>query len=139
MALVALAPAWAAEWMTDLEAAKAKAAAENKAVLVDFIGSDWCGWCIRLRKQVLDTPAFEQYAKDKFVFMEVDVPRNPKFDKELRARNEKLCDQYGVDGFPTILVLTPQAESEYHYGITIFRIFQGHHLQQYLCSLQKCL
>ena len=110
MALVALAPAWAAEWMTDLEAAKAKAAAENKAVLVDFTGSDWCGWCIRLRKQVLDTPAFEQYAKDKFVFMEVDVPRNPKFDKELRARNEKLCDQYGVDGFPTILVLTPQGD-----------------------------
>ena len=110
MALVALAPAWAVEWMTDLDAAKAKAAAENKAVLVDFTGSDWCGWCIRLRKQVLDTPAFEQYAKDKFVFMEVDVPRNPKFDKELRARNEKLCDQYGVDGFPTILVLTPQGD-----------------------------
>ncbi|MBR5889940.1 MAG: thioredoxin family protein [Akkermansia sp.] len=111
MALVALAPAWAAEWMTDLEAAKAKAAAENKAVLVDFTGSDWCGWCIRLRKQVLDTPAFEQYAKDKFVLMEVDVPQNPKFDKELRARNEKLCDQYGVDGFPTILVLTPQGDA----------------------------
>ena len=110
MALVALAPAWAAEWMTDLEAAKAKAAAEDKAVLVDFTGSDWCGWCIRLRKQVLDTPAFEQYAKDKFVFMEVDVPRNPKFDKELRARNEKLCEQYGVEGFPTIMVLTSQGD-----------------------------
>lgn len=111
MALAALVPAWAAEWMTDLEAAKAKAAAENKAVLVDFTGSDWCGWCIRLRQEVLDTPAFEQYAKDKFVLMEVDVPRNPKFDKELRARNEKLCEQYGVRGFPTIMVLTPQGDA----------------------------
>lgn len=109
--LTALLPSWAAEWMTDIEAAKAKAAAENKAVLVDFTGSDWCGWCIRLRKQVLDTPAFETYAKDKFVLMEVDVPQNPKFDKELRARNEKLCEQYGVQGFPTIMVITPEGDA----------------------------
>ncbi len=109
--LTVLLPSWAAEWMTDIEAAKAKAAAENKAVLVDFTGSDWCGWCIRLRKQVLDTPAFETYAKDKFVLMEVDVPQNPKFDKELRARNEKLCEQYGVQGFPTIMVITPGGDA----------------------------
>lgn len=108
--LAALAPAWAAEWMTDLEAAKAKAAAENKAVLIDFTGSDWCGWCIRLRKQVLDTPAFETYAKDKFVLMEVDVPQNPKFDPVLRKRNEQLCEQFAVEGFPTIMVITPQGE-----------------------------
>ena len=110
MLLAALVPALAAEWMTDLEAAKAKAAAENKAVLIDFTGSDWCGWCIRLRKQVLDTPAFETYAKDKFVLMEVDVPNNPKFDPELRKRNEQLCEQFSVDGFPTIMVITPQGE-----------------------------
>ncbi|MBR1981650.1 MAG: thioredoxin family protein [Akkermansia sp.] len=110
MLLAALAPAWAAEWMNDLEAAKARAAVENKAVLVDFTGSDWCGWCIRLRQQVLDTPAFEAYAKDKFVLMEVDVPQNPKFDKNLLARNQKLCEQYGVEGFPTILVLNPKGD-----------------------------
>lgn len=108
--LAALAPAWAAEWMTDLEAAKAKAAAENKAVLVDFTGSDWCGFCIRLRKQVLDTPAFETYAKDKFVLMEVDLPENPKFDPALRARNEKIAAQYGITGFPTIMVITPEGD-----------------------------
>ena len=110
MMLAALAPAWAAEWMTDLEAAKAKAAAENKAVLVAFTGSDWCGWCIRLRKQVLDTPAFETYAKDKFVLMEVDVPQNPKFDQKLLQRNRQICDQYNVSGFPTILVITPKGD-----------------------------
>ena len=96
--------------MTDLEAAKAKAAAENKAVLVDFTGSDWCGWCIRLRQQVLDTPAFEQYAKDKFVLMEVDLPQNPKFDPALRARNEQIAQQYAVSGFPTVMVLSPKGE-----------------------------
>ena len=108
--LGAVVPAWAAEWMTDLEAAKARAAAENKAVLIDFTGSDWCGWCIRLRKQVLDTPAFETYAKDKFVLVEVDLPRNPKFDATLRARNEQISKQYRVEGFPTILVITPQGD-----------------------------
>lgn len=110
MLLAALAPAWAAEWMTDLEAAKAKAAAENKAVLIDFTGSDWCGWCIRLRKQVLDTPAFETYAKDKFVLMEVDMPQNPKFDQAQLERNRQLCEQFGVSGFPTILVVTPKGD-----------------------------
>ena len=110
MLLAALAPAWAAEWMTDFEAAKANAAAENKAVLVDFTGSDWCGRCIRLRKQVLDTPAFEAYAKDKFVLLEVDLPQNPKFDPAQLQRNQQLCEQYGVTGFPTVLVLTPKGD-----------------------------
>ncbi len=110
-ALAALvAPAFAAEWMTDLEAARAKAATEGKAVLVDFTGSDWCGWCIRLRKDVFDKPEFAEYAKDKFVLMEVDVPNNPKFDRELLKRNQELCEKYQISGFPTIMVMTPEGE-----------------------------
>lgn len=98
-------PAMAAvDWMTDLEAAKSKAAAENKALLLDFTGSDWCGWCIRIRKNVFDKPRFEAYAEDKFVPVEIDVPNNPNFDKSLRRRNEELCKQYAVEGFPTIMV-----------------------------------
>ncbi len=103
-------PAFAGEWMTDLEAAKAKAEAEGKAVLVDFTGSDWCGWCIRLKKDVFDKPAFSEYARDKFVLMEVDVPNNPKFDRELLQRNRELCEQFKVQGFPTIMVMTPDGE-----------------------------
>lgn len=107
MALVAPATA-ETEWMNDLPAAQQRAAAEGKAVLVDFTGSDWCGWCIRLKKDVFDTPAFEEYAADKFVLTEVDVPRREDFDPELRARNEALCNSFGISGFPTVLVLTPQ-------------------------------
>ncbi len=99
------APAFAAvDWMTDLDAAKAKATAENKALLLDFTGSDWCGWCIRIRKEVFDKPRFEAYVKNKFVPVEIDVPNNPNFDPELRKRNEALCVQYAVEGFPTIMV-----------------------------------
>lgn len=105
-ALAALvAPAFAAEWMSDFDAAKAKAAQENKAILADFTGSDWCGWCIRLRQAVLDTPAFEAYAKDKFVLAEIDIPQAPKLSPEQMEKNRRLCEQYGIQGFPTVLVL----------------------------------
>ncbi len=103
-----IAPAFAAEWMTDFEAAKARATAENKAILVDFTGSDWCGPCMHLRKTVLDTPAFEAYARDKFVLLEVDMPRREDFDPELRKHNQELCARYRVGGFPTIMVLSPE-------------------------------
>lgn len=100
-------PAFAAEWMTDLNAARTKAAAENKAVLVDFTGSDWCGYCIRLKKAVFDTPEFESYAADKFVLVEIDVPNdvNRVGGPAQLAKNQALCNQYNVSGFPTIMVL----------------------------------
>ncbi len=102
-------PAFAAEWMTDLDAAKTKAAAENKAVLVDFTGSDWCRYCILLKKNVFDTPEFEAYAADKFVLVEIDVPNNAARvgGPEKLAANQALCEQYAISGFPTILVLSP--------------------------------
>ena len=104
-ALACVMPAVAAEWMTDFEAAKARAAREGKAILVDFTGSDWCHFCIVLRRRVLDTPAFEQYGEDKFVYLEVDLPRTTPLPKELMAQNNALVKQYGVGGFPTIMVL----------------------------------
>lgn len=110
-ALAALtAPASAAEWMTDFGAAAQRAASEGKLVLVDFTGSDWCAFCMQLRRQVLDTPGFEDYARDRFVLLEVDLPNRASFDAALRARNEELCRTYGIRTFPTLLVLTPRGE-----------------------------
>lgn len=105
-----LAPAFAAEWLDNFDSAKAKAAAEQKLVLMDFTGSDWCGWCIKLRKEVLDKPEFEAYAKDKFVLMEVDCPRKKKLPAKLTAQNNALCQQYHVSGFPTLLAVTPEGK-----------------------------
>ena len=103
--------AYGAEWMTDLDAACAKAKAEGKAVLVDFTGSDWCGWCVRLRNTILDTPTFRNYAQDKFVLMEVDVPKNvARIGAELHARNRQIAARYNVTTYPTILVLNPEGE-----------------------------
>ena len=97
-------------WMTDFEAAKAKAKAENKPLLLDFTGSDWCGWCIKLDKEVFSKDAFKEYASAELVLVELDFPRGKGQSAELKAQNEKLAQQYGVRGFPTILVLSPEGE-----------------------------
>lgn len=105
-----LAPALALEWTEDFAAAKRQAKAEKKLVLMDFTGSDWCRNCMRLRGQVLDTPEFEAYAEDKFVFMEVDCPRTKKLPDKLAKQNQELCNTYHIGGFPTLLVVTPKGE-----------------------------
>lgn len=105
-----LAPAFALEWTEDFAAAKRRAKAEKKLVLMDFTGSDWCRNCMRLRGQVLDTPEFEAYAEDKFVFMEVDCPRTKKLPDKLTKQNQELCNTYHISGFPTLLVVTPKGE-----------------------------
>ena len=70
--------AWAGGdlWMTDFEAAKTKAAKENKYLLVDFTGSDWCIWCTRLNSEVFSTKSFQTEAPKQFVLVELDFPRD---------------------------------------------------------------
>lgn len=110
-ASVLLSPVMAAAgWMTDLPAACRLAEKENKLVLIDFTGSDWCSACVRLRRTVLDTPAFREYAGSRFVLMEVDLPRRKSFDQALLRRNEEIAKHYGVGGFPTLMVINPQGE-----------------------------
>ncbi len=108
--VAAVAPAYAAiEWTTDLDAAKAKAAAEGKAILIDFTGSDWCGYCIRLEKEVFNTPEFASFANDHFLYVQVDIPNNvSKIGTELYNKNQQLCKQYKISGFPTIMVMSPE-------------------------------
>lgn len=99
----------AAEWETDYAKALAKAKAENKQVLLDFAGSDWCGPCIELRKRVFSSAAFTAYAAKNLVLVEIDFPQRKKQSAELQKQNEKLSKQYGIDekGFPTVVLLNP--------------------------------
>lgn len=100
--------ALALDWMTDLDAACKKAQEENKLVLLEFTGSDWCGYCIRLKKNILETPEFETYAKEKFVPVEVDLPRNTaKLSAETLAQNNQLVRKHAVSAFPTLMVMHP--------------------------------
>jgi len=103
--LSTLGTAHAAEWGTDVPKAIAKAKAENKLVVLDFTGSDWCGWCIKLKREVFDTPEFEAYAAKNLVLVEVDFPRKKEMSPELKAANQALAAKYGIKGYPTIFVL----------------------------------
>lgn len=105
-----LLPAGAVEWMTNLEEAQQAAAAQGKAVLVDFTGSDWCVYCREMHRLVLDTPAFEAYAAPKFVCVEIDVPHKPLLPPAQLEYNRSIAKRYGVTGYPTLLVLNAAGE-----------------------------
>ncbi len=97
-------------WQTDFEVAKAKAKAEKKLLLVDFTGSDWCAWCMRLKEEVFDKKTFETEAPKQFVCVELDFPQEKDLSKELKEQNTKLSHQYKVRGFPTVLVMDPEGQ-----------------------------
>ncbi|HEY0368963.1 MAG TPA: thioredoxin family protein, partial [Chthoniobacterales bacterium] len=78
MALVCVASASASSkpgWLTDLKEAQEQAKSGNKLLLLDFTGSDWCGWCIKLDREVFSKPEFKAYAEKNLVLLELDFPR----------------------------------------------------------------
>ena len=100
----------AGEWLTDYKKAQQEAKATNKLLLVNFTGSDWCGFCIVLDRQVFSQSQFKDYASKNLVLLEIDFPRmgGPKWKAQsdtLRNQNVELAQKYGVFGFPTIVVL----------------------------------
>jgi thioredoxin-related protein len=112
LACGALLQAAAAElnWLTDLPKAQAQAKTEQKLVMLDFTGSDWCGWCIKLNKEVFSQPEFADYAKKNLVLVEVDFPRSKPQSAELKKANAALQDKYKVEGYPTIIVLNGEGK-----------------------------
>ena len=93
------------KWLTDFEKAKEVAAARKLPILADFSGSDWCGWCIRLDGEVFSKKAFKDYAAKKLVLFLADFPQSKKQPERTVAQNEALARKYGVQGFPTVLLL----------------------------------
>lgn len=98
------------QWETNYEAALAKAKKQNVPVLANFTGSDWCGWCHKLRDEVFLTFKFKDWAKNEVVLLELDYPRTKKQSPELVAQNEKLLSSYEIGSYPTILFLNGEGE-----------------------------
>lgn len=86
----------AADWQTDFSAAQTAAQKDNKAILLDFTGSDWCGWCIKMKKDSLDQKAFQEFADKKLVLVEVDFPNNKKQTDAVKKQNEALQKKYKI-------------------------------------------
>jgi len=94
-----------AVWRNDFTGALKQARSENKRVLLDFTGSDWCPWCIKFDQDVLSTGRFAAYAGQKLELVKVDFPRHTPLGVDQQRANNALAKQFGVDGFPTYVLL----------------------------------
>jgi thioredoxin-related protein len=108
-------------WSSDFAAAKKEATESKKDLVMNFTGSDWCGWCIKLKKEVFDCEPFKVGVKDKFVLVEVDFPQDKKkLTEETTKQNADLGKQYPVSGYPAILLCDatgkPYATTGYQAG-----------------------
>lgn len=92
-------------WSTDVPKAVAQAKTDDKLVLLDFTGSDWCGWCIKFKKEALDQQAFQDFAAKNLVLVEVDFPNKKPQSDDLKKANKALAEKYNVNGYPTFVVL----------------------------------
>lgn len=97
-------------WLTSYDEALAAAAKENRPILVDFTGSDWCGWCIKLDKDTFSKPEWASFAKDNVVLLKVDFPQRKQLTAEQQKANDALQQKYGVQGFPTLVLLNSKGK-----------------------------
>jgi thiol:disulfide interchange protein len=120
-----------AGWSTDLEAAVQKAKKENKSVLVEFTGSDWCPPCIMMRKNVFSKPEFVEKASENYVLVEIDVPKG---NEEVAKKNQPIAEKYEIEGFPTVILLDAE-------GKEFSRFFATEHpkVEDFLARLDKSL
>ncbi|NBD37876.1 MAG: thioredoxin fold domain-containing protein [Verrucomicrobia bacterium] len=93
------------DWHTDFSAAMEKAEEENKLVMIEFHGSDWCPPCIKLNEKVLATEAFLAFAEEALVLVSADFPRERQLPAEQREHNRKLGKRLGLQYFPTVVLL----------------------------------
>ncbi|MBX3748285.1 MAG: thioredoxin family protein [Verrucomicrobiae bacterium] len=99
-----------AEWKTDFAAAQAEAKKENRLLVLNFTGSDWCPPCIQMKREVLDKKEFKDFAAKNLVLVEVDFPRRKAISAAQRRANEALQKKFSIEGYPTFIVLGPDGK-----------------------------
>jgi thioredoxin-related protein len=92
-------------WQTDFAKASQQAAQEHKYMLLDFTGSDWCPWCIKMDKEVFNQSQFSDFALKNLVLVKLDFPRKSPQSPAEKSQNAELAKQYGIEGFPTYVLL----------------------------------
>ena len=105
-------------WLTDFNEAKRIAQTENKKILINFTGSDWCTWCHKLRDEVFSTKAFLDYANSNLVLLYVDFPNSSKLSESQSQHNQLLASIFNIKGFPTVIVLDPDLTPRLQTGYT---------------------
>ncbi len=105
-------------WSTDYKQSQQEAKASHKLLLINFTGSDWCGWCIKLHREVFSKPEFADYASKNLILMEVDFPRGKQLPEVVQHQNVELAEHYQIQGFPTIIVLNGDGQKVGELGYT---------------------
>ena len=105
-------------WHTDMSKATDISIKENKPMFLFFTGSDWCGWCIRLQKEVFKTPEFIKWAKDNVVLVELDFPRKNEQTDAVKMQNAQLQQQLQVRGYPTVWFVSAAKTAEAKVNLT---------------------
>ena len=105
-------------WFTDLNEASKISAKTNKPLMLFFTGSDWCGWCVRLQKEVFLTDDFKKWAAESVILVDVDFPKDKsKQSVALQNQNNLLARQYEVRGYPTVwFVAAAGSAGNYQYS-----------------------
>lgn len=116
LALTMAATTFAGEWMTDYQKALELSKKTGKPILADFTGSDWCGWCIKLKKEVFNQPEFDAWAKKNVILLELDYPSQKPQSATVKKQNEGLATKYKIEGYPTILFLGSKGQVLGQYG-----------------------
>ena len=96
------------EWHTDVSKAIKISMENEKPLFFFFTGSDWCGWCIKLQKEVFFKPEFEKWAQDNITLVELDFPKRKKLDTSLQKQNDELRNMFAVRGYPTGWLVIPE-------------------------------
>lgn len=100
------------KWHTSFDDASALSQKEGKPIFAFFTGSDWCGWCIRLQKNVFAKEAFIHWAQDNVILLELDFPKRTQISAELKKQNQELASLLQVRGYPTVWLLNTSFNKE---------------------------
>ncbi len=99
-------------WVSDINQAYELSKAENKPIFAFFTGSDWCGWCHKLQREVFAKTDFINWANDNVILLELDFPRKKQLPEQIAAQNQSLQQFFKVSGFPTIWVFNMNKDPE---------------------------
>ena len=99
-------------WHTDANKAINLSVQSGKPLFFFFTGSDWCGWCIKLQKEVFFLPEFKEWATKNVILVELDFPRRTPISDDLKKQNRELANMFGVRGYPSVWLVTPTIADE---------------------------
>ena len=106
------------DWNTDMNKSIELSEKTGKPILLFFTGSDWCGWCKKLVREVFAKPEFAKWAKENVILVEIDFPRKTKLSAELQKQNRSLQQMFGVRGYPTVWFVQPEKSNDGQVNLT---------------------